>query len=616
MRWPLLVALVVSAVATVPVVGNYFLNDDFLNFFHVRNDDLLHFLFKLHAGHSVVVRNLIWWALDRLVGTRAEVYFATAVLTHLVTVALWFAAVRRLTGSARAACVAALLWGSAPVQEESLGWYAVYGQVLVAAILAWIVYRVARIADGAPVTSATAAGWVLLVLVAVTSFGIGLGIALALPVAAWLVCPPGRDRTRAVLVLGAAAVLGPVVYQGLVAFHVRLFGMDAVTAVVHAGLDYPVALLRMLVALLAHGVGALVGATVASRVDGTQPLLGAVGVVLLLAFAWAPGRARRLMLAGLVLALGCYAPIAAGRVVFWKEGIRYDTYARFQYAATLPLSLVLAVVLSQMGEWVRVPEKAKDAATFALACLVLACQLWLRPPFDHHAATRRETEEVIVAIRAAVDAAPPGAEVYIENRKFASVGWVMRHVLTEFPGWAGVFVIYFPDNVVAGRRVRFVTTPEVVTAHRTGRRTADLLVTPKSESGGLPFAGDGALEPRDARVERFQALGIAPGPRLLPEPGEPVPLLGSALLEQGCAVHLELDDAPRCPGPCRTGRRVGPPEGDHGIRPIATRHHLEGLGSTRRATRRIGSRATGFYAPSRREERGYARRASAGAHVR
>jgi len=53
--------------------------------------------------------------------------------------------------------------------------------------------------------------------------------------------------------------------------------------------------------------------------------------------------------------------------------------------------------------------------------------------------------------------------------------------LELFPGWAGVFTLFFPSNVVDGRRVDFVVAdPTVIEAHRSGKRTAGLLVPPAS----------------------------------------------------------------------------------------------------------------------------------------
>jgi hypothetical protein len=47
------------------------------------------------------------------------------------------------------------------------------------------------------------------------------------------------------------------------------------------------------------------------------------------------------------------------------------------------------------------------------------------------------------------------------------------------PGWAAVFVIFYPENVVDGRRVYFITAhPGALRAAKRGRRSATLLVPP------------------------------------------------------------------------------------------------------------------------------------------
>jgi hypothetical protein len=76
--------------------------------------------------------------------------------------------------------------------------------------------------------------------------------------------------------------------------------------------------------------------------------------------------------------------------------------------------------------------------------------------------------------------------VYIQNRPFAEIhsGLVK---MTIFPGWAAVFVVFYPENRVDGRRVLFVERrPEVIAAHSKGLRTAGLLVPPRFRGGWKP----------------------------------------------------------------------------------------------------------------------------------
>ena len=118
-------------------------------------------------------------------------------------------------------------------------------------------------------------------------------------------------------------------------------------------------------------------------------------------------------------------------------------------------------------------------AVAILAVALLIGQLRWGAPIVHYDWARQETETTVAAIRTAIDSAAPGADVYIENRPFAAIGGMLQRRLDLFPGWAGVFVIFFPENVVDGRRVRFISAPEVVAATHHGVRTATLLVTEK-----------------------------------------------------------------------------------------------------------------------------------------
>ncbi len=76
-----------------------------------------------------------------------------------------------------------------------------------------------------------------------------------------------------------------------------------------------------------------------------------------------------------------------------------------------------------------------------------------------------------------IRATPPGQDVYITNQMFHGVGPMMMRNPRMFPGWAAAFTIFFPSNVVEGRRVFFTESdPEVVEAMRNGKRTATLIV--------------------------------------------------------------------------------------------------------------------------------------------
>ena len=348
-----LVPIVAAAIVYLPITGNFFRGDDFLNLYHLENYGFGRFLVTVHAGHALVARNFIWGVLNALGGPRPEVYFTTAVLTHLAAVGLLFEAVRRLTGSAAVACVSATLWGTAPIHDEAIGWFSVYGQLLASAIVAWMLMRLARLRDGEFFGASAAIAWVLLVLVMMTSFGVGLGIALVLPVVAYVLLPPSSTQRRVVTTLAFAAVLCPVLYWTLVRIHTAIHGPSLQFAMATTAIRIPGTVLELLGLLAGNGVVALYAAPVESRIEQLGVVWWSIVlawvVVVPIAFLRSPPADRRLILAGLALALGCYGAIAAGRAPFFRKGIHFEREARFQYAGTLALTLVGAVVLARVG---------------------------------------------------------------------------------------------------------------------------------------------------------------------------------------------------------------------------------------------------------------------------
>jgi hypothetical protein len=107
-------------------------------------------------------------------------------------------------------------------------------------------------------------------------------------------------------------------------------------------------------------------------------------------------------------------------------------------------------------------------------------------PIDHFAAARREAAQTMEDIAAAVQAAPPGADVFLPFRKFRSVGAMAGRFPRVFPGNAAVFAIFSPTDTMDGRRVFFIAPNPIVYANtRTGLRAPTLIVAP---AGGGPAA--------------------------------------------------------------------------------------------------------------------------------
>src|SRR5262245_21794638 len=187
---PVLVPLLLSAWVYLPITRVNFFADDFAHFASIESDGYLDFLLAPFGGHNYLVRNLFFIAAWKLFGLRASLYYGVVLLTHLLNVALLFGVLRSLTASVALGCFGAALWGTSPLCLGTIGWFSVYGQVMLATILLLVLAGVARAAcrEETP-SSRTMALWYALLLAGTTCFGIGVGVALVFPVVLFLFLP-------------------------------------------------------------------------------------------------------------------------------------------------------------------------------------------------------------------------------------------------------------------------------------------------------------------------------------------------------------------------------------------------------------------------------------------
>src|SRR5262249_22978180 len=203
--------------------------------------------------------------------------------------------------------------------------------------------------------------------------------------------------------------------------------------------------------------------------------------------AWrADWPARRAMLAMLVLAGGIYLVIALGRAhgyqTFHFPTTRAASVSRYHYAGSLPVTVLLCLVLQQLGQlrWLRAVPRGLVVAV-GLGILVLGHRHF-GLVIDEHFPCRDYFARTMREIASAVASQPAGATVYVEN--LASPYYLLGPAMPDrlFPGRAAVFVLTHRSDTVDGRRVRFVERdPEVVVWYRDlpETRLAQLLVTPE-----------------------------------------------------------------------------------------------------------------------------------------
>jgi len=477
----LLPALALSALAFYPITGNYFFADDFLNLFKIVNDPVLQYLVTPNGGHLLVTRNAIFYLMFQLFGAHPEGYYWSAFLTHLVNVGLLYWVIRRMTDSAPLASFGAALWGTCPVSEGSLGWYAVYGHVLVATALLIILGQVQRVAAAGQIPSRRMQwGWYALALAASTSFGTGLAVALLLPFVLAILFPAWRGRWwRPPLV--SLLVVVPAMYVGLNLLYARLSNENLLKSTPWLTLvTDPAGIVAIWLKLACYGFMRLL-------LGFYNPTWATAWVWYAIAAAFAaigvlvgrrsPPIVGRQLVACALLAVGCYGIIAGARAVLVLAiAPRLVTeLPRYHYVAQLLLAMLVCVVLAQVGA--ALPAWSKRALLVGWYGLTLASYARFARVIDNHDPARAGTEQALAAIQHVIDTAAEGQPVFIANRAFGPLPFIPA----QFPGWAAVFTIFYPRNTTAdGRPIMFVErSKDVIAVGSHGRRTATLFITPE-----------------------------------------------------------------------------------------------------------------------------------------
>jgi hypothetical protein len=483
------VPLALTALVYRSLPSVYFNADDFLNLYFIVNKTAEEYLLRPHGAHLLVVRNALFYLFFHLFGPEPRFYLWSVLLTHLLNVWLLFVLIRRLTDNQPLAAFGAALWGVCPIHSGTLGWYSVYGQVLVATILLIVLNQAARAATSTrPLPSSAVVVWPLLFLLASTCFGIGIGLTLVSPLLAFLLLPASPIRTRVCLSLAVLAVATPFLYREALRLYEELYGPTAeglAASIMLERSELSRQWLGMVGFLMTYGLTGLV-LGFDGQVGKFPPVAAwvAAGAVLALgviAFARAPSRTRRQSLALIVIACGCYGIIAAGRSHFFQAETMAAGAAqpRYHYVGSLPFAIGLSLMLAQLFRWARPSVHWTLLGVWAAAAMV---PYW-RGQFaiDLFPFARKETSIVLHALRTKIAATPPGEDVYIRNQPFRAIGPLYVHNQVTFPGWAALYTIFFPANVVDGKHVYFtVDETLVVSVAKRGKRTADLIVPAES----------------------------------------------------------------------------------------------------------------------------------------
>ena len=525
---PGLVAAAMSLIVFAPVTNSQFLMDELRHFYSFVNYGVAELLTNPHGGHLLYFSNLAYLFGYELFGYHAYFFNVVALLTHAANVLLFQRVADHFTGCPVAAGIAAMLWGCSVVDVDSISWFAVYGHLLVATCLLWILGEAARASrDGTPISGIAQLRWYLLLLAAAGSFGFGLGLAGSFFLASWLLVPGVPNRGQILRRFATLLLVLPGLYLLVHFLHAHLSGRPAIYGVGWAmqrgGLPPPAEWLGAFSAfsnLVSYGVssvflgslvylrnqGALLGPFQGRPFGDTIAICQAVAAIWAIAFAIACSRADRearcQALSLVLLALACYGTltlwmIPSGRLHDVTIGslhipkLWHSIAGRYHYVA--PLLILMATVrllpgFLRQGALVR-GLVSGIAVAWAVASAVLSgsvvrhVALAGRPDF-----VQRTVDWVLPQVRAC----PTGGNCFLENQAVGLKG-------THLPGRAGLFMIAFPDNRVEGRRVYFIETDRELlesVREQPNTRIADLLVSPgeavaleRQQQGGAGAAG-------------------------------------------------------------------------------------------------------------------------------
>lgn len=481
-------AILVSTLVFLEILGNGFIADDYFHLYNSANGPLWKTLATPYGGHLLFAYNAIYLLLFKLFGLNSAAYFAVLLSAHGVCVYLIYSIIQRLTHQPHLAAFGATLWGMCPINAGSLGFISVLGHIFATAAILAVVLELTNLERTArPPRPAVIIRIYCLLLAAASSFGVGLAVAMGFPAIFFLWNPTPELRKRISLIFVSIVVLLPLVYFGTSQQQPAdyLAGMPQV----------PLTLLRLVLV----GCGSLLGGPLligdavplpSTWILPTAITLGGLGSTVI-ALAWL--RASSPM-RGRILALGasiacCYGVIAVARWAFMAGS---TPILRYHYMGTAIFSILICLSLSTLLARVEWLQRNGPLLYFGwLLVLIIPYSMattqadegrYLIVRNQHHRALVSLPAQLSLAIKLQLGVSKDGeSPVYLQNERF-NTGSIFpaEEEFPYFPGLAGFFIISYPDNSYRGRSVRFISEDEEKVAmarDQAGSRISQLLVS-------------------------------------------------------------------------------------------------------------------------------------------
>lgn len=479
------------------LLTHHFWGDDYLHLYQIANVGFWEFIITPHGGHLYLLRNFFFFTFFKLFGLNATYFFAGVLLTHLVNIVFVYFIIRNLTSQTILAVLFAGLWGICPINQGTMGYYSVYGQVLASTCICWVLFDITCIDKMSTVVSnKRVIKWILLSIGASASFGVGLSMAAFLGLVVWFMLYGNQQRNSISIKLLSLLVIIPIIYVGFNWLYKWQTEIPASTISIPPNIfsTIPEAF-QMLVSTIGYGVLSLLAFPFIiinrfGELTGIFPLAStkevyhlSIALIFIIVGCFAvrlkiiPKKQLNQLLGIALLILLSYGMIAAGRAWFFTM-FRVPVFKvfftpRYHYAGTMLISVFLGLMISG---W-------KIRSLTGRRILQLCLFIWLAGATvqSRHLSSHvvfslkgsnesREYSEVIGEIRRVINTHKKGEEVHIPNRKAKHINVALQKANAMYTSWASLFMITFPDNVVNGRRIYFIDNKKQLVADKKIRK--------------------------------------------------------------------------------------------------------------------------------------------------
>lgn len=477
-----LVPLFATIVVYIGVLDRGFYFDDFWHLYKMANWPLSQAVTMGHGGHLLHSFNLIVWLVLNTFGANATVFFVIALLAHLCSVRFIFLISSRMTNRVNLSAFFALLWGMCPFARGSLGWMSVHGQVYATAAILWVLLDILRRSQNdSPFTYIVLARHCFFLLVAATSFGTGFATTVVFFLAIALWNPNPNQRSRLLFTFGSFSLVVVMLYFYTMLSQVNFgggtenVGPGKVDLLIESVKDLPSTVSAFFELLVIGSSGLIWGPLLIGEIRqvSTESLLSVsifmalvfTGPLIIVANFYANARQRMLLCSLFVLTCAGYATISVARQQLLQNysfNVSLGVAARYHYISTALMSIMFCLSVSIIADRYSLALMGRPRTLLAV-WITLALVPYIYAVQRGNSAIHRneivQYDKAKAEIKKALELQADDDHIYIDNKVFATL---LRGLDKRFPGYAGVFIVNYPENVVNGRQVFFLEQSKMI----------------------------------------------------------------------------------------------------------------------------------------------------------